>query len=522
MLLHLLLLLLPTTASSSLPEGYFINWNQGSYTYSPDVPIVRSYADALPEAIIPYLLNEAEKAHAWEKRVRDPNLKHSKAATNWVDMANILKPRTASEMAVNFLLKLAFPDGTLPKGGIAGGEWWIQSRNTNENIGFHVDKDEGVASEEQWMKMPALSTVTYLTDEGGPTLVLNQSSNRGGNQQTPELPTQGILVFPKKNRHILFRGNLQHGVVGEFGEKGVNIKRVTFLVNWWDKKPMSPYCMSIDDATAENDIRSDLLQSSSWESLTSSLLGGANKVDALFSQLQDAADQVTHDTTETFNRIEIPEDGSSKRKRFDIRVPPTKRYNFPVPHDIATNYQQQIVEFDWDPQDVNGILRNLDFNSHMCMHLFHNRVGLKIVIFRDNKNKKNAMEFDLDVAYQVAKPYVDLEESTGTVIYSADAGSRNRNMLQLAKNSFGIRTSKRNKNIFPAVGAMLVTGKKKKRFFQMPDTLPMEPEVILNWIGQIETKQKVVLDHEIVNGRFKKKKTGSGSKKKKKKRKEEL
>merc|ERR1712166_187317 len=159
-----------------------------------------------------------------------------------------------------------------------GGEWWVQLRKTNENIGFHVDKDEGVASEEQWMKMPALSTVTYLTDEGGPT-----------------------LVFPKKNRHILFRGNLQHGVVGEFGEKGVDIKRVTFLVNWWDKKPMSPYCMSIDDATAENDIRSDLLQSSSWESLTSSLLGGANKVDALFSQLQDAADQVTHDTTETFN-----------------------------------------------------------------------------------------------------------------------------------------------------------------------------------------------------------------------------
>jgi len=230
--------------------SHLYQWIRGSYEYDDQVPLLRAHPSALPDTLLPYLIEEAHKTNKWEKKARSKSLKHSKAATNWASMENIRNPRTASEMAVALLLEIAFPDGRMPEGGVAGGEWWVQLRSSNENIGFHVDKDEGVASEEQWMKMPVLSTITYLTDEGGPTLVLDQSSNRGGNRQTPELPTKGVLVYPKKNRHVLFRGNLQHGVVGEFGEKRGG-QRVTFLVNWWDKKPMSPYCMSIDDTTGK-------------------------------------------------------------------------------------------------------------------------------------------------------------------------------------------------------------------------------------------------------------------------------
>ena len=164
-----------TVAGRKKKTSKLYKYNRGSYTYDASVPLVRSYSGALPEVLLPYLLDEAKKTNAWEKRVRNKHLKHSKAATNWASMANILEPRTASEMAVALLFKIAFPDGKLPAGGIGGGEWWVQLRNTNENIGFHVDKDEGVASEEQWMKMPVLSTITYLTNEGGPTLILDQS-----------------------------------------------------------------------------------------------------------------------------------------------------------------------------------------------------------------------------------------------------------------------------------------------------------------------------------------------------------
>jgi hypothetical protein len=518
----LFLLLFFSTPVHGKRTSTLYTYDRGSYAYHKSVPLLRSYSYALPEVLIPYLIDEAKKTHAWEKGARDKNLKHSKAATNWASMENILNPRTASEMAVNLLLQYAFPKGEYPKGGIGGGEWWVQLRNTNENIGFHVDKDEGVASEEQWMKMPVLSTVTYLTNEGGPTLVLDQSSNRGGNKQTPELPTKGILVYPKKNRHILFRGNLQHGVVGEFGGKratGVG-RRITFLVNWWDKKPMSPYCMSISDQVAENHIKSDLLKSSG---IMSSMFGG-DKVLHFWNTISKEFQKKTNDAppeAEKFIKIDVPEDGSSRRRRFDIQVPPTKRYNFPVPHDIDYSYQQEILQFDWDTSDVQGILRNLDLRNNMCMHLFNNIPGLKVVLFRDDKDKKRTIKFDLDVAYQVAKPYVDLEESTGTVIYSANAKNTNRDMLHFAKKNFAIKPSKRNKSIFPAVGALLVTRKKRKRYFQMPEHLPIEPEVILNWIGQIETKQKEVLQHEVRNGKLRKRKEKRKRKRKKKRKEEE-
>jgi len=448
-------------------------------------------------------MDEAKKTHVWEKKARSKTLKHSKAATNWASMENIRNPRTASEMAVALLMRLAFPKNELPAGGIAGGEWWVQLRNSNENIGFHVDKDEGIASEEQWMKMPVLSTITYLTNTGGPTLVLDQSSNRGGNVQTPELPVSGVLVYPKKNRHVLFRGNLQHGVVGEFGAKRGS-QRVTFLVNWWDQKPMSPYCMSIDDNVADKFIKSDLLKNNG---IMSTMFGG-NKVQNFWNLIQSEfnASISQHNAVETFVDVdhEISED---EPRRFDIQVPPTKRYNFPVPHDIDVAYNQQILQFHWDDHQVAGILRNLDLRNNMCMHLFNSVPGLKVVIFRDSKDKKRSLQFDIDVSYQIAKPYVDLEESTGTVIYAANAKGTNRDMLAFAKKLFAIRPTQHNKaNFLPAVGAMLVTKTRGKRYFQMPEHYSMKPGDILNWIGKIETKKKEELQHEVKNGKLKKKK----------------
>ena len=43
---------------------------------------------------------------------------------------------------------------------VVGAEWWYQARDTTENIGFHYDKDEGIASNEMRMVYPQISTVT--------------------------------------------------------------------------------------------------------------------------------------------------------------------------------------------------------------------------------------------------------------------------------------------------------------------------------------------------------------------------
>lgn len=98
---------------------------------------------------------------------------------------------------------------------VAGAEYWVQDRAWDESIGFHYDKDEAYASNHQRVAFPMKATVTYLTDFGAPTLILNQTTNQFGNIDVPEIPNQGLLSFPRTQQHIWFQGKAQHGVHGD-------------------------------------------------------------------------------------------------------------------------------------------------------------------------------------------------------------------------------------------------------------------------------------------------------------------
>lgn len=57
-----------------------------------------------------------------------------------------------------------------------GAEWWIQIReeghHANLGMPFHWDKDERLLEQVGVTICPMVSTVTYLTDHGAPTMVL--------------------------------------------------------------------------------------------------------------------------------------------------------------------------------------------------------------------------------------------------------------------------------------------------------------------------------------------------------------
>ena len=528
----LLCALTPPTFSSDTPSPLYA-YNQGSYVYSDEVPLLRSYSGVFPKGFVRVLVDECRNTNQWEKQARDPNLKDSKAATNWASMAQIRNPRSAAEMAVAILYKFAFPDGIEPAGGIAGGEWWVQMRNSNENIGFHVDKDEGIASEEQWMKMPVLSTVTYLTDVGGPTLVLNQSSNRGGNRQEPELPVKGIFVYPKKNRHMLFRGNLQHGVVGEFGAEGG--ERITFLVNWWDKRPMAPYCMNLSDEVVENHIRSRLLTQNdpggSRDSdagvlgLISSVLWGSSNdntnhdesKDNLWNTIQEQlAAGIIGPSSESSHRempesVNIPTDINARR-RVDIQVPPRKRYNFPVPNSAANGtFARKIIEFDWDPDSVGGILHNLDPSSRMCIHLFENAPGIKVIIFRDGRDQTKANAFDHDVSYNVAKAFLHLERSGGPQVYVANPHGNNH-VARMFTQMYGGTKMK----TIVMVAAMVVDEQRRRTHYRMWHSTKKSPPVnnIVAWVNKLRAKDPNTMQYdEVRSGKRRKRKKGKKNRK---------
>ncbi len=151
-----------------------------------------------------------------------------------------------------------------------GCEWWIQlrpsppnSNRTNSNqeeakrgIEFHWDKDEALRdmSGGSVFLHPHLSTVTYLTDHGAPTMIFEDSMPE---EELLMRDIKGVFVsWPKIGKHLTFDGRFLHGapsnlfnknngirIGGGSGENGhvdeTKNPRVTFLVNiWLHHKPL--------------------------------------------------------------------------------------------------------------------------------------------------------------------------------------------------------------------------------------------------------------------------------------------
>ena len=87
-------------------------------------------------------------------------------------------------------------------------------------VGIHFDADYGLEEQVPGMLLhPRLATVTYLSDVGAPTLVLNKQSPAPGTNIVEELGgdiDRGWLSGPKFGKHIAFDGRLLHGAPATF------------------------------------------------------------------------------------------------------------------------------------------------------------------------------------------------------------------------------------------------------------------------------------------------------------------
>lgn len=87
---------------------------------------------------------------------------------------------------------------------------------------------------------PTLSTVTYLTAVGAPTLILN-TLGTPASASASEVAAKahgpiasGGLSFPRVGKHIVFDGARLHGAVPcQGGGAPSGARRITFLVNLW-------------------------------------------------------------------------------------------------------------------------------------------------------------------------------------------------------------------------------------------------------------------------------------------------
>jgi len=120
---------------------------------------------------------------------------------------------------------------------------------------MHWDRDYDLQADQGILLHPHLATVTYLTDVGGPTLVLDRVSPLM-QDETPCGPiSRATASFPKVGRHLSFDGRLLHGAPSELmqpaGKAAAgSARRVTFLVNvWLNHKPWGSDALEQDLAT---------------------------------------------------------------------------------------------------------------------------------------------------------------------------------------------------------------------------------------------------------------------------------
>ena len=124
----------------------------------------------------------------------------------------------------------------------SGAEWWTQTIDPADDIGFHWDRDYDLQEDQGLLLHPYLGTVTYISSPlmGAPTLVLDRPSPLMADESAAGPIRSAHACFPFPGRHLSFDGKLLHGAPSELALHGTKqapkstcAKRVTLLVNLW-------------------------------------------------------------------------------------------------------------------------------------------------------------------------------------------------------------------------------------------------------------------------------------------------
>lgn len=247
---------------------------------SGDEPLPRhafsSHAHALhiPEEFFESIISDCQKV--FTARTIEDDAAYSAGQTFFVPA--VMKPRCALEgLALQIFQAHVKGLEGMYNPEQSGAEWWTLMLDANkpikgdngeqdddceaDEVGMHFDADYGLEDHMPNMLLhPRVATVTYLSNVGAPTLVLNKHSPPPSDPERTSLGgdiSQAWLSGPQYGKHIAFDGRLLHGAPALFFpgssttelaasddgeerdskrqklEEKPNERRVTFLVNVW-------------------------------------------------------------------------------------------------------------------------------------------------------------------------------------------------------------------------------------------------------------------------------------------------
>ena len=126
-----------------------------------------------------------------------------------------------------------------------GAEWWIRTHNKlSSTWDFHVDSDLGHQRRSGKYRAAPFCTITYLSDYGQPTVVLDRTADWTKDQFFITGDNNwSFWASPKMGKHINWSLPYFHGVPANFGYLPEGETRVTLMFNCWKTKPWEPECI---------------------------------------------------------------------------------------------------------------------------------------------------------------------------------------------------------------------------------------------------------------------------------------
>jgi hypothetical protein len=145
----------------------------------------------------------------------------------------------------------------------SGAEWWSQVIHPEDDIGIHWDRDYDLEEEQGLHVHPHMGTVTYLSNRGAPTIVMNKVGSKKAETDIVGNISEMAVCQCHSGNHIRFNGDLLHAAPAEIVQtliedvdedenegdsagddddededlekllKNLHKKRISFLVNIW-------------------------------------------------------------------------------------------------------------------------------------------------------------------------------------------------------------------------------------------------------------------------------------------------
>ena len=161
------------------------------------------------------------------RQVGEEALGASYSTNFWFDFK--AKARSIAEDAILRLLPLARPGAVC-----VGAEWWLGRLKYGESLAIHADRDLSLHAQTGEVRHPLRASILYLNRfRSSPTVILLEAAG-------------GKAIVPEPNRYVVYAGDLPHGVLARRTFPERRDLRLSFLVNFWDRRPSAPICRDYD------------------------------------------------------------------------------------------------------------------------------------------------------------------------------------------------------------------------------------------------------------------------------------